>query len=88
MVHEIWSAIEFFGILDQFLPLTLIFHYGLFFCPFTPLTLRKKNLKNEKNAWTYHNFTRVPKILITRFTIPKIWCATDGRTDGKSDIEW
>ena len=59
MVHEIWSAIEFFGILDQFLPLTLIFHYGLFFRPFTPLTLRKKNLKNEKNAWTYHNFTHV-----------------------------
>ena len=38
------------------------FSFWAIFCPFTPLTTRKVNIKkkkNDKNTWRYHNFTLV-----------------------------
>ena len=60
------------------------------FCPFTPLTAQKnQNLKKlkKKSLEISSFYTCVPKIMNRWFTVPEIWCATDGRTDGKSDIE-
>ena len=57
-------------------------HFVRFFALF-PLTTRKiKILKNEKNGWSFHHFTRVPKILMTWCTVPNIWCATHGWIEG------
>ena len=66
-----------------------IFHFGLFFAFYSPndakLFKKIKKKKKKKNAWRYHHFTRVPKIRITWCTVPEIWCATDGRTDRRTD---
>ena len=58
------------------------------FGSFTPLTTR--TIKISKN-WKKHLeilpfYTCVSKIMIRWRTVPEIWCATDGRMDGKSDI--
>ena len=67
-----------------------IFHFGLFFALLLPWQPKNQNLKKmKKNAWRYHHFTYVYQklwIMIRWCTIPEIWCATEGRTDGKSDI--
>ena len=50
------------------------FHFSFWaiFCPFTPLTAQKMEiLKNEKNAWRYHHFTRVPKTPHVSSCVPK-----------------
>ena len=70
----------------------VIFHFGLFFCPFTPNRLTNKISKNWKKSLEISSYyTCVPKIMIRWCTVPEIWCATDrrteGRMDGKSDIQ-
>ena len=49
------------------------------FCPFTSLTVRKiKILKKWKKCLEISLFyTSVPKIMITCYTVPEIWCVTD-----------
>ena len=67
-------------------------YYLLFwaiFCPFTPLTAQ--NLKISKKMKKKHLpissfYTCVPKVMIRCYAVPGIWCATDGQTDGKSEI--
>ena len=52
MIPDIWSV-------------TMSCHFGLFFCPFTPLTtqkiksLKKWKKKKKKNTWRYYHFTCV-----------------------------
>ena len=63
------------------------FSYWAFFCPFTPLTAQK--IKNKKK-WNKHLeissfYICVLKIMIRWCTVPEIWCATDGRTDGQTE---
>ena len=52
------------------------------FCPFTPITRKIKILKKWKKTprgiIILHMRT---KIMITWYTVPKIWCATDGKSD-------
>ena len=72
------------------------FSFWAIFCPFTPLKTQKiKILKKwTKHLETSSFYTCAPKIMITRYTVPEIWCATDewtdwqtdGWTDRKSDI--
>ena len=65
-----------------------IFHVGLFL-PFYPTNDPKKSkfLKNEKKRQEILSFyICIPKIMITWCTVPEVWCATNGRTDGKNDI--
>ena len=58
------------------------------FCPFTSLTTQKiKILKKWKKCLEISSFyTCIPKIMITWCTVPEIRCATDRRTDRKSNI--
>ena len=58
----------------QLTDIIVIFHFWLFFAVLLPPpppqqhnTKKQNFLKNEKNAWRYHHFTHVPKIMIT-------WC--------------
>ena len=37
----------------------IIFHFGLFFYPFTPTCPKNENFKNEKKAWRYLHFKQV-----------------------------
>ena len=66
----------------------VIFHFGLFFAlltppaPFPPPPNTQKN-QNFKKLKLY---TCVPKIMIRWCTVPEIWCATDGRTDGQKKL--
>ena len=51
------------------------------FCPFTPITTRKIKIlkkwkKTPRGIIILHMHT---KIMITWYTVPKIWCATDGK---------
>ena len=63
-----------------------IFHFELFFCPFTPspsappLTAQKIKIskKSKKQMEISSFYTCVPKIMIRRCMLPEIWCATDG----------
>ena len=61
----------------------VLFHFGLFFALFTPLTTQKiKILKKWKKLLEISSFyICVPKIMIRWCTVPGIWCATDGRTE-------
>ena len=57
----------------------VIFHFGLFFCPFTPLTAQKiKNFKNKKKKRLEMSsfYTSAPKIMIICNTVPEIWHVT------------
>ena len=67
----------------------VISHFGLFFCPFTPLTAQKiKILKKWRKSLEISSFyIYVPKIMIRWHTVPEIWCTTDERTDRKWHIE-
>ena len=65
----------------------LHFSFWAIFCSFTPLTARKIKISKK---WTKlleipSFYTCVPKIMIRWCTVNEIWCATDGRTDGKND---
>ena len=54
-------------------------HFGLFFCPFTPL--KPKKWKYQKIKKKYLEITSfylsVPKIMIICYTVPEIWCVPD-----------
>ena len=69
------------------------FSYWAIFCPFAPLIAQKmKASKKWKKHLEISSFcTCVTKIMIRWCMVSEIWCArdrwTDGRTDGKSDIE-
>ena len=60
-----------------------IFHFGLFFALlrlYQPI--KSKFKKNEKKELELSSFyTSVPKIMITWWPVPEIWCVTVGRTD-------
>ena len=60
-----------------------IFHFGIIFCPFTPLTtLKIKIFKKWKSSLQRSSFyTRIPKIMVTWCIVPEIW-----RTNAKADI--
>ena len=63
------------------------FSFWAIFCPFTPLTAQKIKIKKK---WKKHLeissfYTYVPKIMIRWCTVPEIWCATDGQTDGQTE---
>ena len=53
----------------------VIFHFGLFFWPFIPLTAQKiKISKKWKNTWRYHHFTQVyQKSYVTLFLRYGTW---------------
>ena len=55
------------------------FSFWVIFCPIAPLTPQKIKIKKKwkENAWIYHHFTRVPKIMIRWCTVPEIWWAAD-----------
>ena len=56
---------------------TFFFSFWTIFCPFTPLTTRKKNLKKKKeNAWKYHHYTQVCHKWHTWCMVPEIWSVT------------
>ena len=60
------------------------FSFWAIFCPFTPLTAKKKSKfqKKWKKCLDISSFcTNVPKIMIRWCTVPEIWCVTDRRTD-------
>ena len=49
-VPEIWHMTD----------VIVIFHFGFFFCPFTPNSPKNQNFKKmKKNTWRYHHFTHV-----------------------------
>ena len=59
----------------------VVFWGGAFFSPLTPLTV-KKNKVSKKEKWKKHHeissfYTIVPKIMITGYTVPEIWCVMD-----------
>ena len=68
-VPEIWHMMD----------VIVSFHFGLFFCPFTPL--KPKKWKYQKIKKKYLKITSfylsVPKIMIICYTVPEIWCVPD-----------
>ena len=70
---------EFFLILDHFFT-SFPFHFELFLTLLLPQNLNLK--KNEKLLGMSSSYTCVLKIMIRWCTVPKIWCAKHGRTDG------
>ena len=68
MVPEVWSMTDI-----------IFWHFGSFFCPFTPLTTQKiKILKKWKKCLEASSFyTSVPQIMIICYTAPETWCVTD-----------
>ena len=67
-VSEIWCMTD----------VIFIFHSGLFFCPFTPLTAQKIKIfkKMKKNTWRYHQFIHVYQKLwsdVARFLRYGVW---------------
>ena len=67
----------------------VIFHFGLFFCPFTAQKIKiSKKMKKIPGDTSF--YTCIPKVMIGWCTVPEILCATylrtDRRTDRKSNI--
>ena len=77
MVPEIWSTTD----------RIFFFFIWAIFCPFTPLTAQKIKIeKKRKKCLDISSFyTCAPKIMFRWCTVPEIWCATDGRTDGRTE---
>ena len=67
----------------------LIFHFELFFFPFTTLTAQKIkfSIKWKKQLETSSFYTCVLKIMIKWCMVPEIWCVTNRQTDGKIDTQ-
>ena len=63
------------------------FSFWAIFCPFIPLTAKKIKIfqKWKKHLEISSFYIRVPKIMIRRCTVPEIWCATNGRTDRRTE---
>ena len=55
-----------------------VFYFVLLLLFYSPFPLITWKIKLKKYLWRYHCFIWVPKIMITWYTVPKIWCATDG----------
>ena len=58
-----------------------------YFLHFYPLTTQKIKISKvwKKHLEISSVYTCVLKIMIRWYTVPEIWCATDGRTDGRAD---
>ena len=65
------------------------FSFWVIFCPFNPLTAQKlKIFKKWKKCLEISSFyICVPKIMIRWYSVPEIWCITDGWTDGWTEKE-
>ena len=63
------------------------FSFWASFCPFTPLKTQKIKIskKWKKHLEILSFYTCVPKIMIRWYTVPEIWCATDGQPDSRMD---
>ena len=57
------------------------FLFWAIFCPFTPLTAQKIKIlkKCRKHLETSLFYLCAPKIMIRWYTVPEIWCTTNGR---------
>ena len=65
-----------------------IFHFGLFFYPFTPLTTRKiKVSKKQKKNLEISFYMFSQKIMITWCMFHEIWCVTDGQMDKRTVVQ-
>ena len=64
-----------------------LFILGCFWSFYLRNTRKIKILKKWKKRLEISIYICLPKIMIRWCTVPEIWCATDGRTDRKSDIE-
>ena len=65
---------EFFVILGHILPF------------YPPKGLKNQNLKKWKRYREILSFyTSLPEIMIICYTVPEIWCATDGRIDRRTE---
>ena len=62
------------------------FSFWASFCPFTPLKAQKIKIskKWKKRPEILSFYTCVPKIMIRWYTVPEIWCATDGQPDSRT----
>ena len=68
----------------------LFFILGYFLPCYPPLTTKKIKIKKKNEEKKDHQevslfYTCVPKIGITWWMVPKIWCATDGQTDRRTE---
>ena len=63
------------------------FSFWAIFCSFNPLKAQKVKIekKIKKGLEVSSLYIWVPKIMIRWCTIPEIWCATYGQTDGRTD---
>ena len=76
IVPEIWHVTD----------VIVIFHFGLFFALSPPWLARKMKIsKKFLKSLEISFYTCVPKIMIRWCTVPKKWCATDGRMDGRME---
>ena len=59
------------------------FSFWAIFCPFTPVTARKKKIKKKrkKSLQILSFYTCVPKIMIRWCTVLEMWCTTDRGMD-------
>ena len=65
----------------------VIFHFGLFFCPFTPVIAQKNQNFNKKKYLEISSFyTCVPKIMIRWCTVPEKWCMTDEQKKWHTEV--
>ena len=74
---------------DMVRDIKLFFSLGYFLSFYTPNNLKNQNFKKKvkKRLEISSFYTCVPKMMIRWCMGPEIWYATDGRMDGKSDIE-
>ena len=77
-VPEIWCVTD----------VIIISHFGLFFALLPPWQPQKSRFskKWKTNLEISLFYICVPKVMIRWYTVPEIWCTTDGRMDRKSDI--
>ena len=71
-----WWIWFLFFILGYFLP---------FFTPSVPKIKIWKKMKTSGDIIILHNYTGVPKIMITWCTVPEIWWGMDRQTDRQKD---
>ena len=84
MYQKSWSyATLFLRSIQCMTDVIRIFHFGIMFCPFTPLTTPKiKIFKKWNSSLQISSFyTCIPKIMVTWCMVPEIWCATNAKTD-------
>ena len=95
--HMLYCSWDIWCVTD----VVVIFHFGLFFCPFTKTAQKIKISKKKKNTHTHTqthtqhktnkkhleiwSYTCVPKTMIRWSMVPEIWCTTDRQTDRQTD---